>query len=75
VKLERGPKIRRSYNHSPKKKSYKVHRPSQISFIAYTAKIVVSIHVTRRRIGRKIKDVFGAKLFRFRRGKATLLGC
>jgi hypothetical protein len=46
-----------------------MQRPSQISLIAHTAKIVAKI--LRRRIEKKIEDVLGEDQFGFRRGKGT----
>jgi retron-type reverse transcriptase len=63
--------LRRSYDGCLKDEatSYKMQRPSQISLIAHTAKIVPNI--LRRRIEKKIEDVLGEDQFGFRRGKGT----
>jgi hypothetical protein len=62
--------LHRSYNDCLKEEatSYKMQRPSQISLIAHTAKIIAKI---LRRIEKKIKDVLGEGQFRFRRGKGS----
>jgi retron-type reverse transcriptase len=46
-----------------------MQRPSQISLIAHTAKIVAKI--LTRRTEKKIEDILGEDQFGFRRGKGT----
>jgi hypothetical protein len=46
-----------------------MQRPSQISLIAHTAKIIAK--TLRRRVDKKIEDVLGEDKFGFRRGKGT----
>ena len=55
-----------SYNDCLKEEttSYKIQRPSQVSLIAHTAKIVAKIR--RRRIEKKIENVLGEDQFGFR---------
>ena len=77
MKLESGLRIHGSYNDCFKEEdtSYKMQRPSQISLIAHTAKIVAKI--LRRRIEKKNEDVLREDQFGFRsgKGKGMQLGC
>ena len=64
--------LHRSYNDCLKKKKTQTTKCSDhrtISLISHTAKIIAKI--LRRRIERKIDDVFGEDQFGFRRGKGT----